>query len=56
MLVNEFGGAKLADFGCSKRLGAEGTLGEESHGPIKGTPYFMAPGLFSRPPLARPSH
>jgi serine/threonine protein kinase len=43
--VNEFGEAKLADFGCSKTMGAEGTMGEVAHGSIKGTPYFMAPGM-----------
>lgn len=40
VLVNEFGVAKLADFGCSKRMGPDGTLGDQ-HQSIKGTPYFM---------------
>lgn len=43
VLVNEFGVAKLADFGCSKRMGNDGTLGEQSNSALKGTPYFMAP-------------
>jgi len=42
VLVNEFGVAKLADFGCSKRMGPDGTLGD-THQSMRGTPFFMAP-------------
>jgi len=56
VLVNEFGVAKLADFGCSKRLTLEGTLGEASHSSgIKGTPYFMAPEVIKNDRAGRPS-
>jgi len=55
VLVNEFGEAKLADFGCSKTMSAEGTLGEVAHGSIKGTPYFMAPEVIKNERAGRPS-
>ena len=38
---------KLADFGCSKRMGDGGTL-SESLATIKGTPYFMAPEVMQQ--------
>ena len=41
ILVDDHGIIKLADFGCSKRLGQDGTL--EGARTMKGTPYFMAP-------------
>lgn len=55
VLVNEFGEAKLADFGCSKTMSADGTLGEVAHGSIKGTPYFMAPEVIKNERAGRPS-
>ena len=57
-MVNEFGSAKLADFGCSKAMGAEGTLGEHSKlgtSGVKGTPYFMAPEVIKNEGAGRAS-
>ena len=42
LLVDNNGTVKLADFGASKKLSEEGTLGGMK-GSVKGTPYFMAP-------------
>ena len=41
MLVDASGVAKLADFGASKRLGADGTLANLAH-TLKGAPSFAS--------------
>ena len=55
VLVNEFGVAKLADFGCSRRMGEGGTLEESRVQSMKGTPYFMAPEVIQNDRVGRPS-
>lgn len=55
VLVNEFGVAKLADFGCSKRMGEGGTLEESHRAGMKGTPYFMAPEVIQNDKVGRRS-
>lgn len=48
ILLNEYGALKLCDFGLSKKL-TDGTSSSESDPskPKAGTPYYMAPELFS---------
>ena len=55
VLVDEGGVAKLADFGASHRLGADGTLTADMKLTMRGTPYFMAPEVLSQDKFGRRS-
>ena len=47
VLIDQHGVAKLADFGASHRLGADGTLTRDAKLTMRGTPYFMAPEVMT---------
>ncbi|KAH8060585.1 MAP kinase kinase kinase [Aureococcus anophagefferens] len=55
VLVDEGGVAKLADFGASHRLGADGTLTADMKLTMRGTPYFMAPEVLQQDKFGRRS-
>ncbi|OQR90442.1 mitogen-activated protein kinase kinase kinase [Thraustotheca clavata] len=45
ILIDQFGGAKLADFGASRLLGSSSVSKNKS---IRGTPYYMAPEVIKQ--------
>ncbi|KAJ1454109.1 kinase-like domain-containing protein [Pelagophyceae sp. CCMP2097] len=55
VLVDEGGVAKLADFGASFRLGANGTVTSDMKLTMRGTPYFMAPEVLQADKFGRRS-
>ena len=55
VLIDQHGVAKLADFGASHRLGADGTLTRDAKLTMRGTPYFMAPEVLSQDKFGRRS-